>query len=181
MCVLAATGCTSTTKNDVVPLADVDLERMYGGWYIVATIPNLMERGFVGPYDVYSPGAPGTIREDFTMRRGGFGARERHYVVRIDVLPNRQNADWKVRLFWPVRLPFQIFYVDPQYRYVLFGEQNRNLGWVYSRTRDIAEEDYQALLTRFTALGYDSTRFRRVIQMPEQIGQPGFWSDGVER
>ncbi|HZO52744.1 MAG TPA: lipocalin family protein, partial [Bryobacteraceae bacterium] len=121
----------------------------------------------------------GTIREDFAMRRGGFDSKEHHYVVRIDVLPNTRNADWRVRPIWLVQLPFQVVYVDPQYRYVLFGEQNRNWGWVYSRTRDVTEEDYQSLLARFRAVGYDSTRFRRVVQVPEQIGQPGFWSDGI--
>lgn len=82
MLVLATAGC-ATTKNPAVPLADVDLERMYGGWYIVA--------------------------------------KEHRYVVRIDVLPDTRNADWRVRPIWPVQLPFQIVYVDPQYRYVLFG------------------------------------------------------------
>jgi hypothetical protein len=36
------------------------------------------------------------------------------------------------------------------------------------------------LLERFQAVGYDSTRFRECIQLPAEIGQPGFWNDGVK-
>jgi hypothetical protein len=57
------------TKGDL-PLAKVDLDRMYAGWYIVATIPNRLERGVVGSYDGFSPGEePGWLREDFYMQR----------------------------------------------------------------------------------------------------------------
>jgi apolipoprotein D and lipocalin family protein len=62
---------------------------------------------------------------------------------------------------------------------VLFGEENRSLGWIYSRTPDIDDETYRALLQRFRQLGYDPERFRRVIQAPDQIGKPGFWSEDV--
>jgi apolipoprotein D and lipocalin family protein len=163
-----------------LPLADhVDLGRMYGGWYIVATIPNAFERGMVEPYDVYSPGRPGTIREDFYVRRGGFGAPRRHFQVRDFVRPGTNNARWGVQIFWPLKLPFLVLYTDPQYRYVLFGEEDRNLGWIYSRSPLIGDDDYRDLLERFAALGYDPSRFRKIVQTPEQVGRPGYWSAGV--
>ncbi len=36
------------------------------------------------------------------------------------------------------------------------------------------------MLQRFGALGYDPTSFVKFVQTPAQIGQPGFWSDGIE-
>ena len=172
------TGCGESTAP--LPLADVDLDSMYQGWYIVATIPNRFEKGLVAPYDVYSMRPDGDIREDFYARRGGFGSPVKHYVVHDWVRPGTHNAHWRVRLFWPVDLPFLVLYVDPQYRYVLFGEENRSLGWVYSRTPTISDADYLDLLERFRQLGYDPSRFRKFVQFPAQIGQPGFWSDGLE-
>ena len=164
-----------------IPLAShVDLEAMQGGWYIVATIPNHFERRMVAPYDVYSRRTDGGIQENFTLRRGGFAARVRHYTVRDTIVPGSNNASWRVHLFWPLSLPFLVLYTDPDYRYVMFGENTRSLGWVFSRTPTIDDADYQALLDRFAALGYDTTRFRKVIQLPEQIGMPGFWNDGIQ-
>jgi apolipoprotein D and lipocalin family protein len=62
----------------------------------------------------------------------------------------------------------------------MFGENDRSLGWVFSRTPTIGDADYQALMDRFAELGYETTRFRKVIQLPEQIGMRGFWNDGIQ-
>ena len=65
---VALAACASADRKPV-PLAKVDLEQVYGGWYIVATMPNMLERGVVESYDHYAP-RPGGIREDYFMRRG---------------------------------------------------------------------------------------------------------------
>jgi apolipoprotein D and lipocalin family protein len=169
------------TSSRPLPLAaHVDLDAMQGGWYIVATIPNFFERGMVAPFDVYSRRADGDIQEDFYLRSGGFDAALRHYRVRDSIAPGTNHARWRVHLLWPVTVPFLVLYTDPAYRYVLFGENNRSLGWVFSRTPTIDDMDYRALMQRFAALGYDTTRFRKVIQLTEQIGMPGFWNDGIQ-
>ncbi len=169
------------TTRPPLPLARVDLDRMYGGWYLIATIPNRFERGLVAPYDVYSKRPDGDIREDFYVRRGGFDAPLKHYTVHDWVRPGTGNAHWRVQLFWPLHLPFLVLYVDPDYRYALFGEESRDLGWIYARTPRIPDADYSGLLARFTALDYDASRLRRFVQTPEQIGAPGFWSDGISK
>ncbi len=169
-------GCAS---NPPLPLANVDLDRMYGGWYLVATIPNSFEKGLVAPYDVYSKRPDGDIREDFYVRRGAFDAPLKHFEVHDWVRPNTQNAHWRVQIFWPVNLPFLVLYVDPDYQFVLFGEEDRQLGWIYSRTPTIDEGRYQALLARFATLGYDKSRFIKFVQFPNQIGQAGYWSEGI--
>ena len=171
-------GCQSARPP--LPLApNVDMARMYGGWHIVATIPNGFERGMVEPYDVYSKRPDGDIREDFYVRRGGFDRPKHHFTVHDWVRPGTNNAHWRVQVLWPVNLPFLVLYVDPDYRYALYGEKGRDLGWIYARSPEIPDADYQALLARFQALGYDPSRFRKIVQTPADIGRPGYWSDGV--
>jgi apolipoprotein D and lipocalin family protein len=165
-----------------VPLARVvDVGSLYGGWHIVATIPNGFERGMVAPYDVYSPRADGSIREDFYVRRGAFAAPVKHFVVRDFVKPGTGGAFWQVQIFWPLRLPFLVLYVDPANRYVIFGEDSRKLGWIYARAATLSDAQYQEASAHLASLGYDPLAFRKIIQTPDQIGQPGFWSDGVRR
>ena len=175
-------GCTAVSAADQppIPLAHVDLNRMYGGWYLIATLKNGFEKGMVGPYDVYSKRPDGDIREDFYMRRGAFSAPVKHFVVHDWVRPGTNNAHWRVQVLWPINLPFLVLYTDPDYRYVLFGEQDRKLGWIYSRTKTIPDEDYQSLLARFRSLGYDTTGFVKFVQTPDQIGQPGIWDAGIK-
>jgi apolipoprotein D and lipocalin family protein len=173
------TGCQSAARPPL-PLAEhVDLNRMYGGWYIIATIPNNFEKGMVEPYDVYSKRPDGDIREDFYVRRGGFSAPRKHFVVHDWVRPGTGNAHWRVQVFWPVNLPFLLLYVDPDYQYVMYGETGRDLGWIYARRPEIPDADYTALLGRFKAIGYEPSKFRKIVQRPSDIGRPGFWSDGI--
>lgn len=178
---LGLSGCLSASAEAPIPLAQVDMARMYGGWYLLATVRNGFEKGMVEPYDVYTDAGHGQIKEDFYVRRGGFQAPKQHFVVHDWVRPGTHNAHWRVQILWPINLPFLVLYVDPQYRYVLFGEQNRKLGWIYSRTPVIPDADYAALLNRFQALGYDRTQFVKFVQTPDEIGQPGVWSDGIRR
>ncbi len=173
-------GCQSETRSPLPLAAHVDLNRMYGGWRIVATIPNGFEKGMVEPYDVYSRRPDGDIREDFYVRRGGFKAPRQHFVVHDWVRRGTNNAHWRVQVFWPINLPFLVVYVDPEYRYVLYGEEGRDLGWIYARQPQIPDADYRTLLEHFRAIGYDPSRFRKIVQRPEDIGSPGFWSDGVK-
>jgi apolipoprotein D and lipocalin family protein len=156
------------------------MSQVWGGWYIVATIPNAFERGMVAPYDVYAPGVGGGIQEDFYSRRGSFAGRLQHARVHDRVQPGTRNAHWQVQILWPVSLPFLVVWVDPQDRFILFGEESRKLGWIYARSPRISDADYASLLDRFAAAGYDPSRFRKLIQTPDEIGQPGYWSDGVK-
>jgi apolipoprotein D and lipocalin family protein len=42
----------------------------------------------------------------------------------------------------------------------------------------MSDDIYRSMLARLDAMGYDTARFSRVPQSPEQIGQPGFQSPG---
>ncbi len=169
-----------TARAEPVPLATVDVGRMAGDWYILATLPNGFERGIVAPHDVYTLRPKGGIREDFYFRRGGFGGKLNHANTTISIRPNTGGADWRVHI-GPLALPFQVLWVDPDYRFALFGEQNRKLGWIYARNPTISDADYGALLSRFQTLGYDGAKFRKFVQSPDQIDVEGFWNDGVKR
>jgi lipocalin len=79
-----------------------------------------------------------------------------------------------------VNLPFLVLSTDPDYLYVPFGEQNRQLGQVFSRTAAVPDAHDQSLLGQFRSLGCDMSQFVRVVQEPGQIGQPGSWRDGTD-
>jgi len=178
---LVLTLAAGALADTPLPLArHVDLARVYGGWHIIATMPNGFEKGMVAPYDVYAPARRGEVREDLYVRRGGFAAPLKHFTVRDFMAPGTENAHWRVQVIWPLKLPFLMLYLDPDDRYILWGEENRKLGWVYARQPDIPDADYQDLMRRFAALGYDTAKFRKVVQHPNQIGAPGYWSDGIK-
>lgn len=161
-------------------LPTVDMQKMYGGWYLIATIPNWFEKGLVQPYDVFSRRDDGDIREDFYARWGTFDAPQKHYVVHNWVRPGTHNAHWRVQPIWPLSLPFLILYTDPDYRFVIFGEEDRKLGWIYARTATVSDADYADLSRHLQDLGYQSDTFLRFLQDPQQFGKPGYWTEKVK-
>jgi len=177
---MAVPGCTSGPPNPnpraALPLhtVPVDLPRYMGRWYVIANIPYLAERGFVASRAEWTLRPDGRIDDVFVGRKGGFDQAERRYRFLDTVEPGSGGGKWSVRLFWPVYVTQLTLYVDPDYRYTILGYPGKSLGWILARQPQISEDDYRALLARLDAMGYDTSRFRRVPQLPGQVGQPGF-------
>lgn len=183
---LITPACTQPPPNPNpranVPLQTVpiDLPRYMGRWYIIANLPYFAERGYVGSYAQWSLRADGKIDDSYAGRKKRFDAplTEDHFVDKV--VPGSGNAEWRVRLFWPIYVTQLTVYVDPDYRYTILGYPGKRLGWIFARSPDIGNEVYQSLLARMDAMGYDTSRVRRVVQLPSQMGQPGFESPGED-
>ncbi|MFX1673989.1 lipocalin family protein [Paraburkholderia sp. A2WS-5] len=173
-------GCTGERSNPnpraALPLhtVAVDLPRYMGRWYVIANIPYFAERGFVASRAEWTLRPDGRIDDAFIGRKGGFDRPERRYQFLDTVKPGSGGGEWSVRLFWPVYVTQLTLYVDPDYRYTIVGYPGKTLGWIFARQPQISEDAYRALLARLDAMGYDTSRFRRVPQLPGPAGQPGF-------
>jgi len=181
---LLVTACNSTPPNpnpraaDELKLANVDLPRYMGRWYVIANIPYFAERDFVGSYAQWTLRDDGKIRDEFFGYKNSFSAEVSHYEFVDTPLPGTNNAHWSVRLFWPIYVTQLTLYVDPDYQYTILGYPGKKLGWIFARSPDIDAAKYQELLKRLDAMGYDTARFKRVPQRPDQIGKEGFQSPG---
>jgi apolipoprotein D and lipocalin family protein len=154
----------------------VDLPRYMGKWYVIANIPYFAEKGFVGSYAEWHLRDDGKIDDSFIGRKGAFDKPESRYRFVDTIVPGTGNAKWRVRLFWPISVTQLTLYVDSDYQYTLLGYPGKNLGWIFSRSPDMSDATYHQLLARLDAMGYDTSRFKRVAQRPDQLGQPGFAS-----
>jgi apolipoprotein D and lipocalin family protein len=178
---LLLAACSATPPNanpraaEPLQLAPaVDLNRYMGRWYVIANIPYFAERGFVGSYVEYRRLPDGDIDDLYFGRKHSFDAPLERHALRDTVVANSNNAQWRACFFWPLCFAYPIVYVDPDYRYALVGYPDRSWGWVFAREPDIDEVSYRGLLQRFDAQGYDTARFQRVPQKPEQLALPGF-------
>jgi len=165
----AITGCS----NQPIPLAShVDLDRYSGHWFIIANIPYFAERGKVGSsFDLAFQGDKVT---DIYTGYKSFGDKPSVFTLHGKMDPGTNNAEWHEGPFWPLSFPYPIVYVDPDYRTALVGYPDRKYGWVLARSPEMDDATYNALLSRFAAIGYDASQFRRVPQTPAEIGQPGY-------
>lgn len=182
--VLALAACTSSPPNPnpraaaPLQLAPVDLPRYMGRWYVIANIPYFAEKEFVGSYAEWKLRADGKIDDAYIGQKHDFDHPVTRHQFVDSVVPGTGNAKWSVQLFWPIHVTQLTLYVDPGYRYTILGYPGKSLGWIFSRSPDMSDATYHALLGRLDAMGYDTSQFKRVAQRPEQIGLPGFQSAG---
>ena len=173
---VAIISCSLVSGRPLQLAPSVDLSRIMGGWYIVAAIPNGFEKRLIGMFDYYSLLPDGSIREDFFTHRDSFAMKQEHFTVHDTITPGSHNALWHVHFFGPISAPFPLLYVSPDDNHLLFGEPNRELGWIYSHSPLIDEKSYRELLRHFEEQGYDSSRFLRIVQFSDQLDKPGFTS-----
>jgi apolipoprotein D and lipocalin family protein len=171
---ISALAACSTNSAPLVLAPDVDLNRYAGRWYIIANIPYFAEKGNVGStFDIsFQPG--GKLTDVYTAHSKTFDAPTKSFTLKGYVVPGTGNARWRESPFWPLYLSYLILYVDPDYQTALVGYPGRGYGWVLARQPVLHDATYQSLLGRFSHQGYDVSQFRRVPQLPAQLGNPGF-------
>jgi apolipoprotein D and lipocalin family protein len=145
-------------------VAHVDLDRFLGRWYVIANIPYFLERGKVASYDTYARRPDGKLDNIFTFREGGFDAPEKSWHGTAWVTNPATNAEWKVQFLWPLRTTYLILELDPDYRWAVVGTAGRGLLWVLARERRLPAADYERILQRIEAQGYDRNRIAPVPQ-----------------
>ncbi len=153
--------------------AEVDLSRFMGRWYVIANIPYWPERGKVATRDEYRLREDGRIENVFVFRPD-FESPERRWRGVSRVMPGSAGGHWRVRFVWPLETDLLVLAVAEDYRWALLGHPQRKYGWIFARTPDITDDEYQSLRQRMAEYGYDPDAFLRVPQRPEQVGLAGF-------
>ncbi|WP_070987231.1 lipocalin family protein [Halofilum ochraceum] len=159
-------GCSVMPPDDFPRAERVDLDRFVGTWYVIAHIPPDATSNAYNSIERYERVGEDRIRTVFTYRDGGFdGERERMEMTGF-VQAGTSNAIWAMQPFWPLRLENTISYVDPDYRTTIVARSKRDWVWIMARTPEIPEREYEELVARVEALGYDLEGLRKVPQQP---------------
>jgi apolipoprotein D and lipocalin family protein len=156
---------TGSPPLDVV--SDVDLDRYVGRWFEIASYPQRFQRGCVATTANYSLRDDGRIRVENACRDGAFdGELRRAEGVAWVPDPGSSQAKLKVQFFWPFRADYWIIELDPGYRYAVVGHPSRDYLWILSRSRTMEPGDYERVLARIEAHGYDLDRLEPTAQPP---------------
>ncbi len=156
-------GCQSTPPTPMPTVAQVDLPRFMGDWYVIANIPTFIERGAHNAVESYQLDKDGTIATTFRFRADAFDGTEKVYNPRGFVL-DASNALWGMRFVWPIKADYRITYLDANYSQTVIARQARDYVWIMARTPSISEADYATLVRHVGALGYDVNRLQKVPQ-----------------
>ena len=158
-------GACSARDLPPLPRMDaVDVPRFMGDWYVIAHIPTRPEREAFDAVESYALRSDGRIQTTFTYRKGSFQAPKRtmNPIGRVEKEGN--GAVWGMQFVWPIQAEYIISWVDPGYSQTIVARSKRDHVWYMARTPQVSEADYQAAVARIKALGYDTSKLRRVPQ-----------------
>ena len=147
------------------PVAYVDLDRFMGAWYVIASTPTFLDRESFNAIEHYELAGDGTVSTTFTFRKGSADGPQRTYRPRGFIKPDGSNAVWGMQFIWPIKADYQIVYLDESYSRVIVAREKRDLVWLMARQPNIPDEEYQALVGRIVALGYDTADLRLTPQV----------------
>ena len=165
---LVLIGCRSPERVPLPGVSKGELARFMGDWHVIASIPTFIEQEAYNAVESYRLDPDGTIATTFTFRKGGFDGPSKRYTPRGFVIDRTTNAIWGMRFIWPIKSDFRIVYLDEHYTQTIIGRDKRDFVWIMARTPEIPESDYQRLLKRLEAMGYDPGQLRKVPQRWQQ-------------
>lgn len=156
-------GCATAMKP--IPLvANVDLPKFMGDWYVIAAIPTVIEKEVYNGIENYKLNADGTIATTFTFYKGAFDGPLKKYEPKGYVQKEGNNALWGMQFIWPIKAEYRITYLDDQYQRTIIARNARDYVWIMARTPQISEAEYKEMTDLVAGYGYDMTKLRKVPQ-----------------
>lgn len=159
----ALVGCSHQAPT-VKPVAQVDIERYMGDWYVIAHIPSRPEREAYNAVESYALDAEGRIQTTFRFRKGSFDAPLETMRPVGFVRPDTGNAVWGMRFVWPIKAEFVIVHLDPDYRTTIVARSKRDYAWIMARTPQMDDAQYETLVQALVDMGYARDAVRKVPQ-----------------
>jgi apolipoprotein D and lipocalin family protein len=166
-CAGLVAGCQTAALPPLDSVARVDLQRFMGDWYVIAHIPTWPERNAWNAIESYRLNVDGSVATTFTFREGAADGELRRMTPTGYVLDSASNAVWGMQFIWPIKADYRIAYLSGDYRVTVIARNKRDYVWVMARAPQFPEPQYQEMVRRIAAWGYDVDRLRRV---PQQWG-----------
>ena len=125
----------------------VDLEKFMGKWFVIALVPNMIEKGATNSSDTYVLNKDGTIDITYDAIKDG---QARQIKQKGTVIDKTSNAEWTIQMRKPfipfMKFPFKIVYIDDSYEYMAVGYPKNTMGWIMGRTSKITDEEYNKIM-----------------------------------
>ncbi|MGC9452707.1 MAG: lipocalin family protein [Oceanipulchritudo sp.] len=161
-CLLA--GCSTFRQHDPLPAVNqVDINRFMGTWYVVASVPTVLDKEAYNAVEMYER-APRGIRITYQFNAGAYDGPVKTYTSRAMIDNPGINSDWDVTWVWPFKADYRIIYLEPDYSIVVVGHPNRKNLWIMSRQKRIPDTKYSDLILFLQNMGYDVGKIRLVPQ-----------------
>jgi apolipoprotein D and lipocalin family protein len=142
----------------------VDLNRYMGKWYEIASIPQSFQKDCVASSAQYSLRNDGKVDVLNQCRLKTLDGKLKQAKGVAWVTEPETNAKLKVSFFWPFWGKYWIVDLGADYEYAVVGHPDRDYLWILSRTPQMDEQTYEAILDRLKDQYYDVNLLHRTLQ-----------------
>ena len=147
-------------------VAEVDLDRFMGDWYVIACTPTFLDDDAYNAVESYRRGDDNRVETTYTFNKAGFDGAVKTFRPTGFVKEGTGNAIWGMRFVWPFKADYRIVHLDDEYETTIIGRAKRDMFWIMAREPSIDTARYKALLEQVEATGYDLSELREVPQQP---------------
>ena len=166
------TGCA---LNDApLPTAEnVNIDRFMGRWYVHGYTPIIVDKNAYNAIEHYRLDADKKIQTTYQFRNGGFDA-EIKTLTPVGWVNEKvdSNAQWRMQFIWPFTADYIILHLDADYSETIIAHPSRKYAWIMLRSDIVSDADYDRLLSKLNAVGYDTNLMQKL---------PHDWSGEAER
>ena len=156
-----------STHPPIRTVAQVDLERFMGDWYVIANIPTFIERKAHNAIESYELIEDRKVATTFRFNKGSFDGPLKVYRPTGFVTDDPSNAVWGMQFIWPIKADYRVIYLNQDYTQTVIGRNKRDFVWIMARTPAIPAADFAGILDVIAGLGYDVSRVQRVPQQQQ--------------
>jgi apolipoprotein D and lipocalin family protein len=163
-----ALGCA---EHEPLEVAEVELGRFEGGWYEIAKIPRATQSGCTGPVAVYRVVSKTELDVYSECHEGELDGPLRRMAARAKVGDPDEPAKLSLD-FGGFFGDYWIVDVAADYRYAAVGHPSRDYLWILSRTPEMEQVDFDAVVLHAQNKGFDTARLERTLQAPAGEAPP---------
>ena len=159
---IVISGCQ--TMKPIHTVANVDLNRFMGDWYVIANIPTFVEKDAYNAIETYRLEDDGTVATTFRFNKGSFDGPIKEYHPRGFIRDKASNAVWGMQFIWPFKAEYRIVYLSDDYSKTVIGRSKRDYVWIMARKPAISDEEYATIVDFLQEQGYDIKKLQKIPQ-----------------
>lgn len=165
--ILLIAACKKDNMEPLKTVDYVDLERFMGDWYVIAIIPNFIEKNAVNGIESYRTLNKDGVKIDYRFRIKSPEGRLKHLQPKAWIYDRETNAEWRVQFLWPFKAAYLIIDLAEDYSYTVVGEPSRKFVWIMARNPELDDDVYNSILERLDHQGYDIAKIKKMPQIWE--------------
>lgn len=149
-------GCA--LNDSPLPTAEnVNIDLFMGRWYVHGYTPIIVDKKAHNAIEHYRLDSDKKIQTTYQFRDGGFdGEIKTHTPVGWVDEEVRSNAEWRMQFIWPFTANYIILHVNADYSETIIAHPSRKYAWIMLRSDKVSDADYERLITKLKAAGYDT-------------------------